>query len=41
MQENNTSTNGNEKQVMDGNEEHTNEENRLLFTDLNEPFSSD
>lgn len=28
MQENNTSKNGNEKQVMDGNEEHTNDENK-------------
>lgn len=31
MQENNTSKNGNEKQVMDGNEEHTTEENRLCL----------
>lgn len=41
MQENNTSNNGHEKLPMDGNEEHINEESRLLFTHLNEPFSSD
>lgn len=33
-----TTPHGNEKQVMDGDEEHTNEENRLLFAD--EFFSS-
>lgn len=35
MQENDTSNNGHEKLPMDGNEEHINEDSRLLFTHLN------